>query len=239
MDALAGKWTCELECMTGFVKTAGAVISCGPNADEPWGKLSGSITCQGIFVVCRKLQHMSRVTGTNAMCSPLSHLVRFLFVLPPIFLNPTWQGYHVVLSSCQILVTRMVTTKTTKLLTRSVCALCVFYVCFVCVRARVCVLLFVRVLYECVFCACFVCSCSVLCVCFVGFFCCFICCVCLVCFVRVLCACVYLVLCVCFLCVSCVLCVCTLCVLYECVLCACFVCACSVLCVFVFFFVFC
>ena len=35
MDALAGKWTCELECMTGFVKTAGGVISCGPNADEP------------------------------------------------------------------------------------------------------------------------------------------------------------------------------------------------------------
>ena len=143
MDALAGKWTCELECMTGFVKTAGAVISCGPNGDEPWGKLSGSITCQGIFVVCRKLQHMSRVTGTNAMCSPLSHLVRFLFVLPPIFLNPTWQGYHVVLSSCQILVTRMVTTKTTKLLTRSVCALCVFYVCFVCVCARACVCTFV------------------------------------------------------------------------------------------------
>ena len=154
MDALAGKWTCELECMTGFVKTAGGVISCGLNADEPWGKLSGSITCQGIFVVCRKLQHMSRVTGTNAMCSPLSHLVRFLFVLPPIFLNPTWQGYHVVLSSCQILVTRMVTTKTTKLLTRSVCALCVCLCVFcVCVCARVCV-------YFCL-CVCFMNACFV------------------------------------------------------------------------------
>ena len=85
MDALVGKWTCELECMTGFVNTAGGVISCGPNADEPWGKLSGSITCQGIFVVCRKLQHMSRVTGTNAMCSPLSPLVRFCLFCPHIF----------------------------------------------------------------------------------------------------------------------------------------------------------
>ena len=51
LDALTGNRTCELDCMDGFVKTAGGVITCGPNGNEPWGKLSGSITCEGKFLI--------------------------------------------------------------------------------------------------------------------------------------------------------------------------------------------